>query len=43
MKKSIKSWCLKMQDPDYEPVWQEPMEWICIGMLLMEILLLGLK
>ena len=39
MKKSIKSWYLKMQDPNYEPAWQEPLEWMSIGALIMTLFL----
>lgn len=34
-------WCKKIEeDPDYEPAWLEPLEWMMLGALIMELILL---
>lgn len=40
--KKLRRWIEIMCDPNYEPVWQEPLEWIAIGFLVAEVLFLGI-
>jgi hypothetical protein len=40
LRRRYREWCRKVEDPNYEPAWQEPLEWMSIGALMMEIFLL---